>query len=344
MSSPTNENLSAATLEERYDHACKVVLANKVFLARILKGCVEEYKDCTYEEIIDCIEGMPEIGESNVRPDSQSKIHGQNTEDASISENTIYYDVKFDAAIPGSDEEMRLIINIEAQKKYNPGYPLIKRALYYASRLISSQYGREFEHSHYEKLKKVYSIWICMDSPKKRMNSVTEYEICERNMVGAVREKKENYDLVKVIMICLGKVDKDTGEVLGCDDKMLRFLNILLAVGLSYGKRKNILENEFEIDLTGEPDKEMNEMCNLSSGIREEGRAEGLAQGLSEGLFKGRAEGLSEGLTKGLAQGEYNQRLSSLTNMVKNHGIDFDFAADLLGIPEAERDRYRKLI
>lgn len=105
-------------------------------------------------------------------------------------------------------------------------------------------------------------------------------------------------------------------------------MNILLAVGLSYGKRKNILENEFEIDLTGEPDKEMNEMCNLSSGIREEGRA----------------EGLSEGLTKGLAQGEYNQRLSSLTNMVKNHGIDFDFAAALLGIPEAEREKYKGLI
>ena len=64
-----------------------------------------------------------------------------------------------------------LIINVEAQKRLNPKkktgdtYPLLKRAVYYASRLISSQKGTEFTNSDYDKIKKVYTIWICMESP-----------------------------------------------------------------------------------------------------------------------------------------------------------------------------------
>ncbi len=54
---------------------------------------------------------------------------------------------------------IRLIINIEAQNDFYPGYPLIKRGIYYCSRMISAQYGTEFKNSHYENIKKVYSIW-----------------------------------------------------------------------------------------------------------------------------------------------------------------------------------------
>ena len=32
-------------------------------------------------------------------------------------------------------------INLEAQNDFNPGYPLLKRAVYYCVRMISSQYG-----------------------------------------------------------------------------------------------------------------------------------------------------------------------------------------------------------
>ena len=72
----------------------------------------------------------------------------------------------FFAVAPVSGELIRLIINIEAQNDYYPGYPLIKRGLYYCSRMISAQYGTEFTGSHYEQIKKVYSIWICINPPR----------------------------------------------------------------------------------------------------------------------------------------------------------------------------------
>jgi hypothetical protein len=57
-------------------------------------------------------------------------------------------------------------------------------------------------------MKKVYSIWICTNSPKNRQNSITRYYIEEENLVGNVREPKDHYDLMAAIMICLGSADR----------------------------------------------------------------------------------------------------------------------------------------
>ena len=68
--------------------------------------------------------------------------------------------------------------------------------------MISSQYGTEFTETQYEKIRKVYSIWICPNPPKKRENTITRYCVQEENLVGQVLEQKENYDLLTVVMIC----------------------------------------------------------------------------------------------------------------------------------------------
>ena len=44
-------------------------------------------------------------------------------------------------------------------------------------------------------------------------------------------------------------------------------------------------------------------MCNLSYGIRLEGREEGIAVGKAEGIEVGRAEGRAEGIAVGKAEG-----------------------------------------
>ena len=131
-------------------------------------------------------------------------IHGIGTEDATQTEGTVTYDIRFLASLPSSDGKIRMILNVEGQNNFYPGYPIIKRGIYYCSRMISSQYGSEFTETHYEKIRKVYSIWICPNPPKKRENTVTRYCVQEENLVGQVSEQKENYDLLTVVMICLG--------------------------------------------------------------------------------------------------------------------------------------------
>ena len=77
------------------------------------------------------------------------RIEGLNTEDKDDDEGTIKYDIRFIARIPKQDENIRIIINVEAQKNFYPGYPILSRGVYYGARMISSQNGVEFIQPYY---------------------------------------------------------------------------------------------------------------------------------------------------------------------------------------------------
>lgn len=70
------------------------------------------------------------------------------------------YDIRFKTRVPEVDRIVELIINIEVQVDPTPGYPILKRGIYYCSRMLSEQFGTEFLDEHYEDMKKVVSIWI----------------------------------------------------------------------------------------------------------------------------------------------------------------------------------------
>ena len=141
------KDLEVSKAKEIYDESCKNILANKIILAWIMKSCMKEYKDCSICDIADhYIEGTPEISQREVHRDEApasdpGKIRGENTEDKAVIEGTVRYDIMFRAILPQGQEKIELIINIEAQKDFYPGYPLIKRGIYYGCRMISSQYG-----------------------------------------------------------------------------------------------------------------------------------------------------------------------------------------------------------
>lgn len=244
-----SKTLTAAKDGAVYDAACKRLLANKSILAWILKECVEEYKDCSVKDIAEkYIEGSPDISSAPLHRDEMNTefIIGENIEDSSLNEGIVTYDIKFSAYAPISDDIIELIINIEAQNNYYPGYPLIKRGIYYCSRMISSQYETVFNESHYEKIKKVYSIWICTNPPKKRMNTIMRYRMCEDSIYGSAPENQQNYDLMSVIMLCLGRSEDDN-----CNNA-INLLNVLLSADIKAEEKKNILENDFEVEMTKE--------------------------------------------------------------------------------------------
>ena len=133
------QSISQVDADARYDEGVKRLLANKSILAVIMKECVPEYRGCTVREIAEkYIEGEPQIGAVGVDADETNRnisatIHGANTEDVTLTEGTIRYDVRFYATAPSEDGLIGLILNVEAQNRYNAGYPLLKRAIYYLS-------------------------------------------------------------------------------------------------------------------------------------------------------------------------------------------------------------------
>ncbi|WP_051650139.1 hypothetical protein [Selenomonas sp. AB3002] len=255
-------------LKALYDASCKKVLSEKGIVAHILKTCVEEYEETTIEEIIECIQGKPDIDKILVQDVSlPTRVGSEQTEDASDKEGTIFYDIRFTATVPSSDDEViELIINLEAQNDFHPGYPLLKRGVYYCARMISSQYGTVFVQSDYGKIKKVYSIWICTNPSQEREYTITSYKMTEENIEGGAKAKKKDYDLLDVVMVCLGQ--KKYNELTG----LLSMLNMVLKDNyLSSAEKREKLENEFKVEITPELEKGVADMCNLSAGIERQG-------------------------------------------------------------------------
>ena len=229
-------------LDERnaaYDRLAKRFLARKSILAHILKHTVSEFADCSLQDIErKYIEGEPSASINSIPLDDTLDIKGKNTESNSPLEGLVTFDIIFDAIAPSSGEHIKLIINIEPQKTTTSiDYKLMKRAVYYVSRLISSQKEKEFHGDDYNGLKKVYSIWITMDVQNYRANSIQEYSLTENVLHGKFHDELKNYDLFKIIILNLG-------------------------IRLSDEKEK-VLHDEYDITLTRDMRKELTQMGGL---------------------------------------------------------------------------------
>lgn len=310
VNTPLAEDIHATDQNAKYDAACKKLLSQKIILAWIMKSCLDEYRSCDVKEIVEkYIESQPQVSEVAVAPDETNvtKIRGIGNVDTSLTEGKVTYDIRFLASAPASNEMIQLIINVEAQNQFKPGYPLIKRGIYYCSRMISAQYGTEFVHSEYQNIKKVYSIWVCMAPPEDRHNSITRYRLVEENLIGDVKEPVRNYDLLSVVMLCLGGAD---GEHY---DGVLKLLDVLLSSEAGIPEKRQVLQDEFDIPMTETLVSEVQTMCNLSQGVEERGR------------IKGHAEGRTEGL------------LDSVRNLMASMGWSAERAMDALRLSDDER-------
>lgn len=267
-----------------YDENVKYLLSEKIILAHILVYAVKEYFGMKPEDVAELIEGMPQVSKVAVNPGESNmpEIIGDNVEDATPNEGKVTYDIRFRALAPGRDALMQLIIDVEAQKDYYPGYDLLTRGIYYGARMISAQKGAEFLEDDYDKIKKVYSIWICMNAPSYAENAITEYGIQKRSIAGEFPENKGRYDLMSVIMICLSKKVAQAGD----NTKLQRLLGTLLVSEMTKAEKKDIIESEYGIPMKQEIERRVNTMCNLSEAIEKRGIEQGIERGIVRGEDK----------------------------------------------------------
>ena len=191
----------------KYDECAKKLLTYESIIAWILKSCTKEFSQYSVKFIAEnCLKEKPEISQKAVhqdqldkdkRLDGDKRVDGLNIEASSIKDQTVYYDIRFKACIPGSDNPVQLIINLEIQANDTPGYPLVTRGFYYCARMISEQYGTVFTGEHYGKLQKVYSIWVCPDPAKKRKNGIFKYHTVEETVYGTSYTNPKSYDLME---------------------------------------------------------------------------------------------------------------------------------------------------
>ena len=166
------------------------------------------------------------------------------------------------------------------QNNDTPGYPIPKRGIYYAARMISSQRGTIFKDQEYDKIKKVASIWVCEDTADYRSDTINRYVFTEECLRGDFHEEKRAYDLMTVVVLRLGSKGKDSG------DNAIRLLSKMFSTDLDYNEKLDALENEFQISTSREISEEVQEVCNLSTGVFNKAYNKGYDSGLSAGEMR----------------------------------------------------------
>lgn len=305
----------------KLDQSIKNVLATMPILAYTVKCTVTEVGDMSMADIEASIDHESiEVSSVRVNPGlSNSKAVLLNCQDSVKNEGTVYYDIRFVMRLPDGSQT-KIIVNVEAQRKSNPGYSIVKRGIFYVARLISAQLGVEFSNkgedkAQYDNIKKVYSIWICMDCPNDKKDSIVSYTLQPNVLYSGNANLNIDYpyDLLNVTLVHLNDTyDKSNNELIG-------MMDILLS-NMAVDEKRCRLETEHSIPMTMELDKEMIAMCNISAGVVERSINEGMAKGMAKGIAIGEARGESRGEARGIEK----NRTEMIQSMLREKAsVDF---------------------
>ena len=196
---PTKIQLSAAdnAFIQWYDARCKRILSNRMLLAHLLRATMHEFEQIEPEVIgRRYIEGTP--GKEN----HSKNIQGLRNERDDPKRHPSFFDIIFYALLPKSEESIPIFINVEPQSVYRIGYDLRNRALFYASCMLADQKDSVFERSNYDDLRKVCSIWVCMDPPEDCANTIMSYSLEQHDLFGDCPEHP--FDKLQIVLVHIG--------------------------------------------------------------------------------------------------------------------------------------------
>ena len=317
------EALETAGLKAQYDGHVKKLLSFRQVISQILTRTLAEYEGYTPQEAARWIEPetIPDLEEKEECSETEEDFMvGRSEVSEKPGEGSTIYDLRFQIQTPEpAGRRSELLVNLEAQKKFWMQYRIVTRGIFYAAKMLTEQYGRYFSHSSYQKLRKVYSVWICMNAPDNVGNAMVEYKISKNDRIGNVPEEVKSYDKLSVILICLN-TKKGPGE----EGSLHHFLNVLLSPVLKPEEKAEIFSRVYGIRMEKEIRKELEGMCNLGEAIEEEA----MKRGRKEGKREGRAESL----------------VKSVESAMKSFHVDLRTACEGLGFTLKEYYRAAELL
>ena len=285
MNTEITNSAKATEDKAQYDSSAKRLLAQKSILAHILVYTIDEFKGMAPEEAEKYIDGEPYIGAVPVEPGltnadetdeeghrtvgfntgddvsgkTGQRIAGLNTESAEINEGLARFDIIF--YVRTRNGRAQVIVNIEAQKDQPKGYCILNRAIFYVSRLVSSQKERDFTGSNYDDIKQVFSIWICMNMKE---NILSHIHLVKDEKLNPF-DWKGNLDLLNIIMVGV------TNDIPEREEKyeLHLLISALLSDDLQMKEKLAIIGDEYNIPIKSDFREDVNIMCNLAEGIEE---------------------------------------------------------------------------
>ena len=168
-----------------------------------------------------------------------------------------------------------ILVNIEAQKDEPSSYYIQNRAVFYACRMVSSQKERDFTGMNFNDIKKVYTIWICMN---QKENSLNYLHLTNEKLMGKTAIEKAG-DLIHIILLGLAKNLPPYTE----KNKLHRLLGALFTNELTADEKISIIESEYNIEAKNELRKDVRKVSGLGESLVESAAEEAWEQGLELG-------------------------------------------------------------
>ena len=312
------QSIEIADANARLDENAKELLADKSILAELIQRLIPEFHNIPREEIKAYINGTPHVGRIRVHPGETNPsfqeaeaIRSLGQESKIPYEGLATFDVLFTLTLPDSEEVcVEVYVDIEAQNSENLSYHLETRAVYYLARLLSSQYQRDFSHSEYEKLRKVYSIWIVMDPSERSANTISSIAFQQTALLGDPEDNR-GYDKAQAFIVRLQKHEEEESE-----DRLVSLLNTLFKSGISPEEKKTVLVRDFQIPVTEHIERAVANMCNYSDYVR----------------------------NQGIQQGAEQNALSNIRSLMETTNWAAPQAMDALKIPKADQAKYAAIL
>ena len=369
------------------DAASKAIFASTPFMAQILKDTVGELADLDRQEIMNlCLNADVHFARVPVHdlrnPDALLKSDSPDNgslrnrpvaaianEDVSPTEGNVYFDILLELSIPLPEGgHVVATINIEVQNEINIIGRIIKRGIYYCSRLISRQNNRTFKAPKYENLRKVYSIWLLASADGLLANSIRRISLKEE--IVAVKKKEAKalparcYDMMEVVVAGIDGDYVPTGQ-----SGILELLWLLSSREMDYERKKQYLQEVFEMDMTEQMEEEihdlheefrryygpkkfakMEEEWKLKAAAKARrakarGRREGIRIGKEigeeQGIRLGEERGIKLGEERGIRLGEEKGVATVAVRMLKE-GFSLGVVMSVCDLSEAEVSAIRE--
>ncbi len=292
------------------DQRFKNVFSNKKILAVLVKHTIDFYKDCSAEQIMELMDAA-ELD----REVSAGRTNTASAEISDIAEYTTKFDVFTKIALPPDKVRyykkkkiaVRIILDLEMQRKHAPGYPLVKRAGFYAARMLSSQKGAVTDDTIYEDLQPVYTVWVTLvpkSFPLAGRRAGLRMALDEQTReqpAGSSRASRElaelenTADLMRIVFLYIDRSILETKLVKDGHDEAVEYVSLMFAGGLQDIRMKTKYVSFWDPGLEREVLAMNSGLTNLERG-RMEGKAEGILEGKAEGILEGKAEGILEGI------------------------------------------------
>ncbi len=305
------KTILAAGDEPNLDKQSVNILKHKCILANIIREVIPEFKGMSVSEVethIGRVEALSHPLDDNYAESSVNDIvEMKNTVSKSINDGDIYYDVYFDAFVDKESERIKLIVNMEIQNDFYPGYPIARRAGYYSARAITDQRGTVFKDQEYDKIRKVYSIWICPKPSKETAGEVREIGLQEKPNEKLTPLPPETYQIMSIFIVYC------CDPSVGCENTLADFCSTLFSAGLSADERNAKLAEKYHI-----PDEIRKEVIKM--GVIGEAY---LQTGIEQGIEMGEERASNRLLFETLKAGVSISKVAQIYNTTEAEVLDF---------------------